>query len=426
MLRTLTLLLALLPLAVHAEQIDPRLYKHDVCGFYTIVHINGVDTTEAGAIDNLNALATAYGNAHNGFAPRYHLAYNATLSLKYDVAESMYQTLATLPGTTSTSTFEEWVNAFYNHIFPSDWPIDQMSKISAKLATIFNIRRPDSYYSFELMYILGKMQGAGLINSGAKMLLVGHSQGSIYAPILFRTLTSATYGMKPHQIGLMSIAAFTESPMVGTGSLYVTNGNDRPVQMARTAWPLIMPKTVTIPHTENFYSIWRGHNLINKYLKDTNSKGQIKSKMKTVLDGLKKGAPGGGPTYGNSASVATKVNWFVHPADGQGYMQYQDGPTNGSSPLITVPASKEQARLKAIELEGRCTPWVMSMLQAYWKLGLPSPPGIYAGGCWTSQYSNYQAWSVYSSDGLPRPPAFAVWDTYNPQGWLAYAGYTCQ
>ena len=91
---------------------------------------------------------------------RYHLDYNATLSQGQDVAESMYQTLATLPGTTSTSTFEEWVNAFYNHIFPSDWPMDQMSKISAKLATIFNIRKPDSYYNLELLYMINEMKAA--------------------------------------------------------------------------------------------------------------------------------------------------------------------------------------------------------------------------------------------------------------------------
>ena len=67
--------------------------------------------------------------------------------------------------------------------------------------------------------------------------------------------------------------------------------------------------------------------------------------------------------------------------------------------------------------------WVISMSQLYWKLG--QAPPIYAGGCWTGQQTNYQAWNIYSSDG-PRPPAFAVWDTYSPQGWLAYSGYTCQ
>lgn len=424
--RLFVFLICILPLAAQAETIDARLFKNDVCGFYTVVHVNGVDTDEAGANANLAKLMISYGNAHKGFRVRYHLGYNATLNLTQDVAESMYQTLATLPGTSSTSTFEEWVNAFYNHIFPSDWPIDQMAKISAKLATIFNIRKPDSYYDYDLMYILGRMQAAQLTTGSAKMLLVGHSQGSIYAQMIYRKLTTIYY-MKPHQIGLMSIAAFTEPPMVGTGSLHVTNSNDRPVTMGRTAWPFILGNTTTIPHTENFYNIWRGHNLVNKYLAYSTSKNQITSKMKLVLDGLKKAAPGGGPVYGAADSVAAKVKWWTSSVDGSTWMQHEQGPpgTVDGLTLVTVPATKEQARLKAIEMAGVCTPWVISMSQLYWKYGVQHQPPLPAGGCWTGQYTQYQAWSIYSSDG-PRPPAFAVWDTYNPQGWLAYSGYTCQ
>ena len=424
--RIFTFLVALLPLAVQAETIDARLFKNDVCGFYTVVHVNGVDTDIAGATRNREALEAAYGNAHKGFRVRYFLGYNATLNLTTDVAEAMYQTLALLPGTTSTSTFEEWVNAFYNHIFPADWPTDQMAKISAKLAQLFNIRKPDSYYDYDLQYIMGQMQGAQLTTGSAKMVIVGHSQGSIYGTMIYRKLTTV-YSMKPHQIGLMSIAAFTEPPMVGTGSTWVTSANDRPVTMGRTAWPFILGNTLTIPHTENFYNVWRGHNLVNKYLAYSTSKSQIVAKMKTVLDGLKKALPGGGPIYGTSASVAAKVLWYVNPANQIAYMQYQNGPgsSDGLNPQITVPATQEQARLKAIEIAGQCTPWVMTQNQLFWKLGQPSPPGVYPGGCWTGQYTNYQAWSIYSSDG-PTPPAFAVWDTYNPQGWLAYSGYTCQ
>lgn len=422
--RLLVSLICILPLAVvQAETIDARLFKYDVCGFYTIVHINGVETDQPGAVSNRIALETAYGNAHKGFRVRYHLGYNATLNLYYDVAEAMSQTLAMLPGTSSTSTFEEWYNAFYNRIFPSDWPIDQMAKISAKLATLFNVRKPDSFYDSDLYPILGSMYSAQLTTGSAKMLLVGHSQGSIYANILFRKLTTS-YGMKPHQIGLMSIAAFTEPPMLGTGSTWVTNANDNPVNMGRFAWPTIFGHTVTIPNTEGSY-IWRGHNLINKYLADSASKSQIVAKMKTVLDGLKKGAPGGAAYYGTTDSLMAKVKWYTNPGDGKTYMQYSDGPGPAGPYSITVLATKEQARLKAIEIAGRCVPWNISMQQTYWKLGQAGPPYT-AGACWVTQQANYQAWSIYSSDGPP-PPAIAIWDSYYlSPGWAAYSGYTCQ
>lgn len=422
--RLLVVLIAVLPLAAQAEQIDARLFKYDVCGFYAVMHINGVDNTIDDATNNLNKLKAAYGNAHKGFQIRYQLGYNASLSLYQDVAESMNQTLALLPGTSSTSTYEEWYNAFYKAIFPADWPADQMAKISAKLATIFNVRKPDSYYQYELQYILGGMQAASFTGSAAKLLMVGHSQGSIYANIIYRSLTTS-YGMKPHQIGLMSIAAFTEPPLPGTGSTWVTNANDNPVNMGRFAWPGIFKSTVTIPNTESAFYIWRGHNLVNKYLAYSTSKNQITSKMKTVLDGLNKGAPGGGPNYGTYESNFSKVVWGTNAATGIPYMQYTEGP--GSNPITTVsPATKEQARLKAIELAERCAPWVISVNVMYFKLGQPLPAGVYAGGCWTTQYSNFQAWSIYSSDG-PTPAGFALWDDwYQQPAWYGYAGYTCQ
>lgn len=68
--RLLVVLIAVLPLAAQAEQIDARLFKYDVCGFYAVMHINGVDNTIDDATNNLNKLKAAYGNAHKGFQIR--------------------------------------------------------------------------------------------------------------------------------------------------------------------------------------------------------------------------------------------------------------------------------------------------------------------------------------------------------------------
>jgi hypothetical protein len=56
-------LLGLLPDSFGAT-IDPKLAKADICGRYEVIHINGIDTTQIQALANRDAIAAAYGNAH--------------------------------------------------------------------------------------------------------------------------------------------------------------------------------------------------------------------------------------------------------------------------------------------------------------------------------------------------------------------------
>lgn len=257
------LLTLLLPLGAIAETIDARLYKNDVCGFHAVLHINGVDTDRLGAQANLAELRFHYGNAHDGHRVRYGLGYNETITQGTDIVQAMYQTIAEFDP--YGISFEDWIRAFYRGIYPDWFPADVMASISATLARNFDIRRPDTFYDSDLHLITVDLANLGFHTPQAKLLIVGHSQGSIYANMLYRRLTThPVWMMSPRQIGLMSIAAFVASPLPGTGSDYVTNANDRPVTMGRFAYSDILPATVTIPHTEFWANPWRGHNLDRK------------------------------------------------------------------------------------------------------------------------------------------------------------------
>lgn len=83
-----------------AANIDPRLAKWDACVRYEIFHINGIQTSERDARDNLGAVSDAYGNAHDEHLIAYWLAYNPTQGALLDLVDVFAQKLAEYPGTT--------------------------------------------------------------------------------------------------------------------------------------------------------------------------------------------------------------------------------------------------------------------------------------------------------------------------------------
>ena len=271
----------------YAETIDTRLFKYDSCGFYAVMHINGVDTSEEGAQRNLEQLTAAFGNAYDGHRVRYGLGYNRTLSLQQDVMQAMFHTIEEFSAEPLV-TFEDWVRAFYDQYFPEWFPSDLVATVIGRLAAIWGIYNAPSEawrWEPEVNDMLQDANRAAFTVGSARLVLVGHSQGSIYANMLFRRLTSPAVGMLPGQIGLMSVAAFVPF-LEGTDSLHVTNENDRPVNLARIAHPDIIPHTVTIPHTEDWHYEWRGHNFITNYLDDGESRRQIVTNIGVVFSTL--------------------------------------------------------------------------------------------------------------------------------------------
>jgi hypothetical protein len=421
----------LVPLGAHSETIDPRMAKYDICGIYAVLHINGVDTDRPGGERNLAELKLHYGNAHKSQLVRYGLGYNNTITQAMDIEDAMYRTITEFPGI----TFSDWVNAFYNGIFPSWFPQSLMATITTRLAANFNIvNRPDSYYESDVVYIAADAQRLNFLNIGSRLLIVGHSEGSIIANTMYRRFTSAMttpYRMEPRQVGLMSIAAFV-GWIEGTGSEYVTNVNDRPVQMGRLAYSAIKPGTVTIPHTEDFYNPWRGHNLINKYLADTTSRDQIVSKMKAVLDGLRVGNASPGPYWappynGIDLVVYASVDWATIPNAVPPIPDWYQwwSPGNAIDPFSSfftrVNGTLAQATAQALVNGEQC--YNLHIAETLHKRALRNSSWTKIYGCWDMASQPTGSWWPYSGTGTP---AFRT--SYDPRlgRIVVTAGATCQ
>ena len=442
--------LCLASLSTRAEQINQLMIKYDVCGFYSVLHINGVDTSLDGAQKNRDAIATTYGNAHKGWRVRYGLAYNQTSGLIMDVHQAYQQIAFGFPGV----TYGDWLGHVLYAILPR-WITDSvLGTIGSKLKTLLAWRRPDYIFNNELGYLMGQANSLGYLNSGSRMTIVGHSQGSIYANIMHRAFIAGwgttPYKMQSQQVGLMSIAAFV--PIIEGNGLYVTNGNDNAVNAGRALYSDVKGPTVTIPHTEPctlktvFDCPWRGHNLINKYLADTNSKNQIKANMKTIMDRLQRGrttTPEPPPAWamypfsdvsyvtcpGGTATCTTswQINGAPPPGTNFGGPFYWWYIPNGS--YYTTPIQSDDARAgttgnaqsQAIANGKVCYSATIAKTLPYKQVGTSYWPSVQ--GCWgPTMYDTY--WWVYSGDG-PAPAWKSTYDPYYQKAY-SYAAPTCK
>jgi hypothetical protein len=424
------------PLMAHAETtVWPNL-KMDVCGSYKVLHINGVDTNQDGARANLGALAAAYGNAHDKHTITYGLGYNQTNKLGMDILQAIDQSLKESP---ATDSYADWVRAWVYGIFPSWFPQATMTYIISTLGQKLNWRKPDAYFDNDTASILNDARNYGFTGLYSRLLIVGHSQGTIFANILARRLILPPNAyLTKHQVGLMSIAAFVPT-LEGTGSQWVTNANDWPVAYGRAVYADIKGNTVTIPHTEPETYAWRGHNLITKYLADPTSKQQIIDKMKLVMDGLTSDPITPATVKPYPGMIYTNVMWWdcsvAHPCSrtvGNNPISVVfttpiifHGVINSPPNAVTKPGTMEDAIRVGTANAGICYQLILAK-EIQLKLAFNLSTGGYAVyGCLV--YPNYMSytgiWHAYSGD---LPPTFQA--TYYPSaGQVAmYHAATCR
>jgi len=234
-------LLSCLSLSTQAETIDPRLAKLDPCGQYVVVHINGINTDRNSARENLNQIEAAYGNAHDGHIIRYTLAYNRTLGFAQDVMDSYRQIVALYP----PLTIPDFIQAIVLGIFSSAWLPEIVEGIGQALRSIFRLEEPLLFYEQDLQQIVRDMA----LVTDERLLIVGHSQGTLYAQMVYERLTSGftpstgTPGssrLAPEQIGIVAVAAVTQPLPRG---VHLTSYRDFVVAGVRFAIPPLQVRT---------------------------------------------------------------------------------------------------------------------------------------------------------------------------------------
>jgi hypothetical protein len=273
-------LLGLLPDSFGAT-IDPKLAKADICGRYEVIHINGIDTTQIQALANRDAIAAAYGNAHEEHLIQYSLAYNRIAGVIRDLIDVFNQKRAEYP----TLSYQDLVKAvLFNIIKPplTQTIVDDMRRL---LVDKLRISGETAYNDADLQEILGAVR-SGHQPTG-KMLLVPHSQGNLYANLVYDNITQGTNAVQPKSIAIMGVASPANT--VRNGGSYVTSSRDVVINMLRPI-SQVLPSNVDQPFTT---ADVLGHNFIKIYLKPGSpARAKVLSQMDSALTNLKTSASG--------------------------------------------------------------------------------------------------------------------------------------
>ncbi len=131
-----------------------------------------------------------------------------------------------------------------------------------------------------------------------KILLVGHSQGTLYTNEMYKYLT--THGVPVEAIAVYNLA--TPASSVSGGGKYLTSGNDNLINTVRE-WtasvgaPQPLPANVLLPPSSaDIEELFRGHAFSREYL--AQGAGTIVSDIDNLLSGLKTGGTVSGSESG--------------------------------------------------------------------------------------------------------------------------------
>lgn len=277
----LLFVLCLLSGWARAETTPLPLIKYDLCSNgYEVYHVNGIFTDRTGAAANLGEISKRYGNTHDGHLIRYTLAYNQTRNM-LDLSDSFMQVAKAFPGV----TYADWLYAVWTGVFGGTATGSVVKAIANLIA--YDIDRPSPYQDADLVSIQAAFNSTH--KQGARSLIVGHSQGTLYSNLLYDRLIKQTTNPVPAaSLGMVFVAAATSS--VKGGGSYVTGTNDSVINLVRTIGDKNTLKgTLYIPNVPDHI----GHNLIKVYLNSLNtlSIGTVKELMYNGLNKLKSGPP---------------------------------------------------------------------------------------------------------------------------------------
>jgi hypothetical protein len=267
-----------------AATMDARLAKADICGRYEVIHINGVVTTPNGANANLTRLIQVYGNSHNNHLIAYALAYNPTRGLPTDLYQSMLQVIADFPG----ATFADWVASALAGMGVGTVTVEKMRTISQRFADANGFTRPPQYQDQDLADIILAIRQNH--RPHGKLLLVPHSQGNLYANLVYDQLTGPFVSEFPAKSVMMAHLANAATTM-RTGNHYVTTDKDLVIKAVRWAVPAGSQPNAPVSITTAFTNDLLGHKFIEVYMGIPTVKTKVVNLIKARLDVLKTTAP---------------------------------------------------------------------------------------------------------------------------------------
>jgi len=335
-----------------------------------------------------------YGNAHDGHLLRYALAYNPSRGLPVDFAETFRQVVQGYPG----ATFEAWIRAVVFGYYSNTMTADIAAAISAAMGSIWDINRPNPYGEADLNNVEVAIRAQH--RHGARLLLVPHSQGNIYANLVYDRLTVGG-GFSAASVGIAGVA-----PPRAIRGPYITSRNDRVISGLRLIFRDTPAANVTIPVNV----IDRlGHNFRDIYL--ARVPGAINAMILGAFSALH--APNVSATPLTADTIRGWAAWNNCVPGSPGAYACSDGRITGGEVSYGIVGTRGiQTRPGTFdEILGLATTQVTTCVNILIarKLARIAATGSAGGfdtspipGCSNGTDSSFEtwAWNIYSSDGL--------------------------
>lgn len=395
--------------AARAGTVDPRLVKNDVCGRYEIFHINGVDTNLAGAQANLERLQAEFGNAHEEHLISYGLLFNSTAGLAFDLLDSARQVIADYPGLTLREFFR-WIRT---QIFPDEESARIGLEINARIAARLGLTAPEAYNDADLANMVNTLRSTH--QPTGKLLLVPHSQGNLYANLVWERVVTGVSSPPPlfrietNSIGMMGVG----TPTYLRVGEHVTSRQDLVMRAVRLIAPVSTPQAnISLFRSAADLS---GHNFRETYLTQGASRTTVVLNMEEALSRLTSSAV---PLrwlreyaeYYNCSGIL----YFPYPPPWRCPFQSQFvNPPEFPTPIVTFGVAGQPQRVvrsgslgEIAELaRAHATGCVNLLVEDYRRVQLTGDrsyhliPGCGAGYPWQTPYGRGDtAWEIYSGD----------------------------
>ncbi|MCC2624833.1 MAG: hypothetical protein K0R14_706 [Burkholderiales bacterium] len=263
-----------------------------------LVHINGINTTQDEACQNLIALQNSI--VLNTNVIEWNLDYNPSNTKVIDLLRSMWIVMQQKSREQNIVSINDYVDN-YMVVHHLHYPVDSpeynalKSRMAPDYKAAFDKSAGDDFPAI-LKNFLEKFpppEPSDYTGVQDTFLIVPHSQGNLYANALFETLISQ-YHLAATRIAIFGIASPADSnkgdsitreyAAVGVKNVtsYITSANDFVMGGLKVLYPSLLPPNIIIPYSS---SNTLGHNLISTYLSDANAVKQI-----TAMIGLNVGS----------------------------------------------------------------------------------------------------------------------------------------
>jgi hypothetical protein len=180
---------------------------------------------------------------------------------------------------------------------------------------------------------------------GNRVLVVGHSQGNLYANSAYTNLAYDENNLPMEAFGIVAVA--TPSGLVAGGGPYITRDDDLVIDAVRWFFSGTLDGNIS---NSNANSDWKNHSFIDAYLNGDQSGPMIINTALAAANGLSWPEPelGSGPisvtlTWGNQPDVDLHVYepdgnhvYYANPMGTSGYLDYDDVTSRGPEHYFVV------------------------------------------------------------------------------------------